>query len=184
MQAIQSLCPSAIVLRQGQVKFSGPADMALSQYLDTAQKSNFIEFKYNKFQPSITFIKICKNELEKGNLLVEIGFKSPMPLNPPVGGVAISSSVGTPVFGTNPRFHQEGYGQPILSEGVLRLVAEKLPIYSGTYHLSAWLGDWQTDYDEKRDILSFDFKSGFLHPNAPSPEKIGFVDTSVQWTVV
>jgi lipopolysaccharide transport system ATP-binding protein len=88
------------------------------------------------------------------------------------------------VFGSNPRFHTNGFGQPRLSEGVLRMKAAPLPVHGGVYRLSVWLGDWHTDYDEKRDVLSFEFKHGHPATNIPNPESIGFTDATAHWSIL
>ena len=106
-----------------------------------------------------------------------------MPLHPAVGGLVLYSTMGTPVFGTNPRIHNNGYGKPKLSSGVLRLVVKNIPIHSGCYKLSVWLGDWQTDYDSKKDVLAFEFKAGQANRNMPSPESIGFLNVDAHWSV-
>lgn len=183
MKAVQSLCKSGIVLDAGRMKFLGGAEQALRVYSESAQLQNYREFQLNDTFPCISFVKVESIELEKGNLVVEIGFKSPFPLNPPVGGLVINSSLGTPVFGTNPRFHSEGYGKIKLNEGILRMVAKDLPIHGGTYRISVWLGDWQKDYDEKRDILAFEFKHGHPGVNTPNPENIGFTDSLATWSI-
>jgi lipopolysaccharide transport system ATP-binding protein len=182
LRAVQTLCNKAIFLQSGCVKHAGSVDECLRAYSDTGAE-NRKEFITDSTRPSISFASIEPSELEKGNLVVEVGFTSPFALSPPVAGLVISSPLGTPVFGTNPRIHNRGFGKPKLSQGILRLVANGLPIHSGSYRLSLWLGDWQTDYDEKRDVLSFDFKGGHPVNNAPSPEVIGFVDMSATWSI-
>ena len=180
--AIQALCQTAMVLRSGQVVCIARPDEAARQYLESAKKANKVEFTAKRDRPCIVSVRIDDAELEKGNMVVEVGFKSPYPLNPPVAGLVVSSSLGTPIFGTNPRFHKNGFGQPNLSEGVLRMAAVDLPIHGGTYYLSVWLGDWQTDFDEKRDVLAFEFRTGQRTSNAPGPDVIGFVDSQVSWS--
>jgi lipopolysaccharide transport system ATP-binding protein len=123
-------------------------------------------------------------QLDKGNLVVTIGFKSPFALNPPVAGLVISSTLGTPVFGSNPRFHKEGFTPSKMSTGFLQMTVNNLPIHGGIYQMSIWLGDWQTDYDEKRDVLSFEFKHGHRSVNAPNPEFMGFMDVPGIWSLL
>jgi lipopolysaccharide transport system ATP-binding protein len=183
MQAVQTLCHKGVVLVSGRIKHHGPIREALQQYLESSATANRAEFAVDASRPSISFVNVDKQQLEMGNLVVEVGFKSPFSLNPPVAGIVVSSSMGTPVFGTNPRFHKDGYGQPKLSEGILRMVVEKLPIHGGTYHLSVWLGDWQSDYDERRDAVMFEFKNGHPASNTPGPEVIGFIDIPAKWNV-
>lgn len=184
MSAVQVLCRKGIVLESGRLKFAGTAEEALRTYSETSKKANQVEFNEDKTRPCIKFVRLNPAQLEAGNLVVDIGFDSPFPLNPPVGGIVVSSLLGTPIFGSNPRFHKAGYGQPKLSRGVLRLTANNLPVHGGVYKLSVWLGDWQTDYDEKKDVLSFEFKHGHPVANTPNPEAIGFTDTNACWSVV
>ncbi len=63
------------------------------------------------------------------------------------------------------------------------MVVGKVPIHAGIYQMSVWLGDWHCDYDEKRNFLSFAFKTGHPEVNTPNPEAIGFMDVPVNWSV-
>jgi lipopolysaccharide transport system ATP-binding protein len=144
--------------------------------------TNTATFLVNDSRPSISFVNVDPSQLEHGNLVVDIGFKSPFLLSPPVAGLVICSTLGTPVYGSNLRFHKDGLIQSKLSEGVLRMTAKHLPVHGGVYKLSVWLGDWETDYDEKRDVLAFEFKHGHPALNTPSPETIGFTDASATWS--
>jgi lipopolysaccharide transport system ATP-binding protein len=184
MRAVQTLCHTGIVLASGRLVCHAMVDQALRQYLQTTKMGKRVEFSFDRTRPCVTFVSLDQDQLDNGNLVVDVGFKSPFPLNPPVAGLVVSSSLGTPVFGTNPRFHKNDFGQPRLASGVLRMVANNLPIHGGTYHLSVWLGDWQTDYDEQRDALAFEFRTGHAAANTPSPETIGFLDMKTNWSVV
>jgi lipopolysaccharide transport system ATP-binding protein len=184
MHAVQSLCHAAVVLSAGRLKFLGAVDQAISEYLGSSQIASKVTFPIREDRPSISFIEIDSEQLQYSNLIVSIGFKSPYPLHPPVGGVVVSSQYGTPVFGTNPRFHTSGFGHPQSAEGVLRMVAHKLPLHGGTYQLSVWLGDWTGDYDEKRDAMSFELKTGHVASNTPPPETIGYVDLPSHWELI
>jgi lipopolysaccharide transport system ATP-binding protein len=184
MSAVQRLCKTGILLEGGRVKCVSNADEVLKVYSGSLGKNNTVAFSVDDSRPSISFITIEQSQLGEGNLVVDVGFKSPVPLNPPVVGLVVSSYLGTPVFGSNPRFHTNGYVQSKLSEGVLRLVANGLPIVGGSYRLSVWLGDWQTDYDAKTNALAFDFKHGHPVSNMPNPEFIGFADAVAKWSVL
>jgi lipopolysaccharide transport system ATP-binding protein len=184
MKAIQTLCQTGIVLEAGRVKCLSTADEALQVYSESTEMQNIATFRVDDSRPSISSVRVDSSELEQGNLIVDIDFKSPFPLSPPIGGLVISSSLGTPVFGSNPRFHNNGFGQPKLCEGVLRMTAQNLPVHGGIYKLSVWLGDWHTDYDEKKDVLAFEFKHGQTAGNIPNPETIGFTDASASWSVL
>jgi lipopolysaccharide transport system ATP-binding protein len=184
MKAIQTLCRTGIVLENGRVKCRSTVEEALRTYSEFAEMHNTARFHVDGSRPCISSVRVDPSELDNGNLIVDIEFRSPFPLSPPIGGLVVSSSLGTPVFGSNPRFHRNGFGRPKLSEGVLRMTAANLPVHGGVYKLSVWLGDWHTDYDEKRDILAFEFKHGHPGSNTPNPEAIGFTDVTASWSVV
>jgi lipopolysaccharide transport system ATP-binding protein len=184
MKAVQTLCQTGIVLEAGCIKCLSTANEALRVYSESTQIQNNAHFRVDGSHPSISSVSVDSSQLGNGNLIVDIGFKSPFPLSPPTAGLVISSSLGTPVFGSNARFHKNGIGHTKLSEGVLRMVANDLPVHGGVYRLSVWLGDRQTDYDEKRDILAFEFKHGHPASDIPNPEAIGFTDVIANWSVV
>jgi lipopolysaccharide transport system ATP-binding protein len=184
MKTIQKLCQTAVVLEAGKIKCRSDVDEAMRAYSESMEIRNTARFHVDDSRPSISSVTVDSSELDQGNLIVDITFKSPFPLSPPVAGLVISSSLGTPVFGSNPRFHNNGFGEPKLSEGVLRMKATNLPVHGGVYRLSVWLGDWHADYDEKRDVLAFEFKNGHPATNVPNPETIGFTDISANWSVL
>ena len=184
LSTVQTLCKTGILLERGRVRCHSNAQEALRAYSESTNKLDSIEFPANNSRPSITSVRLQSSELESGNLVVDIGFKSPFPLNCPVAGLVVYSILGTPIFGSNPRFHKSHFEQQKLSEGILRMAARGLPVHGGTYKLSVWLGDWHTDYDERRDVLSFEFKGGRAVANMPNPETIGFIDTSADWSLL
>ena len=182
MSAVQSLCNTGILLESGRVTCCGDAAETIKRYSSSTKMNTEAHFPTDPTRPSITHVSVDQPSLDQGTLLVKLGFRSPFPLSPPVGGLLLSSQLGTPVYGSNCRFHNEGFGQPKASEGILEMRVDNLPVYGDTYSLSVWLGDWQTDYDSKRDVLAFDFKHGHRPPLVPNPEITGFVATKAHWT--
>jgi lipopolysaccharide transport system ATP-binding protein len=65
--------------------------------------------------------------------------------------------------------------------GTLICDCEALPLVSSTYTISAWLGDWHQDYDEKRDVLSFDLTSGSKTQSGAHPSTVGHLDWPASW---
>ena len=184
MRAVQDICSHGMVFSAGSVQAHGTVDFAIQQYMGTAQQKDQIEFQPNPKGPTIRHIKVNRGQLKQGHLIVDIGFESPFPLSPPVVGVLITSEMGTPVFGSNPRFHKEGYETTRLSKGTVRLTVKELPLCAGIYNLSAWLGDWHRDYDEKRDSIAFEFKEGWSDIQRPNPESVGFIEAAARWSHV
>jgi lipopolysaccharide transport system ATP-binding protein len=181
MQAIRSLCRSSALIDNGRMKFIGGTYEALQMYSQSAKQKLLAKFPGKPEKPTIISVKISPSDLTEGTLVIEIGFESPFPLSPPVGGIVIYSMLGTPVYGSNNRFHNDGYGTPRASSGILRFTVRNLPIYEGIYKLSVWLADWQENYDHISDVLSFELRDGTSRPNLPNPEDIGFVNADAQW---
>ncbi len=61
------------------------------------------------------------------------------------------------------------------------MIAEKIPLLSGTYRLSIWLGDWNKDYDDKPNAVIFDFKPDRKYPHIPNFEGVGALDWVASW---
>jgi lipopolysaccharide transport system ATP-binding protein len=182
MHAIQNLCTRAIALKSGSIHSEGETREVIKEYLKSSDMLTEKSFEANELNPSIISVSIDEKELEKENLRVKIGFNSPFELNPPVAGIVIYSSMGTPVFGTNPRFHIVDNDLGKRKNGYLKMDVDKLPIHGGTYSLSVWLGDWETDYDRKEHAVTFEFKKGSTKSNVPNPENIGFIDIAGKWS--
>ena len=181
MSAVQSLCTNGILLESGRVTYCGVAADTIKQYASGTKMNTTAHFPPDASRPSITHVSVDQSSLDRGTLIVEIGFESPFPLSPPVGGILLSSQLGAPIYGSNCRFHGAGYGQPKSAAGVLQMQADNLPIHGGTYSLSVWLGDWQIDYMDKRDVLAFEFRHGHRAAMVPNTETIGFISTEANW---
>jgi lipopolysaccharide transport system ATP-binding protein len=184
MGAVQSLCSKGVLLSRGHLEHQGPVRETIQKYVAKMDTGSAVRFECKKDKPSITSVEVDAGELKKGNLVVQIGFQSPFPLSPPVPGVIVSSALGVPVFGTNPRFHGRGYSEKAMTEGLLKVRADKIPLISGNYQLSVYLGDWHMDYDQQLDACMFSFEERSQPSNRPASEVIGHLDWGCDWTIV
>jgi lipopolysaccharide transport system ATP-binding protein len=66
--------------------------------------------------------------------------------------------------------------------GTCTLAVPGLALHSGSYSLSAWLGDKIQDFDAKPDAVSFDFVSPRHYPSRPPIHVIGPVDLPCSWS--
>ena len=181
LSALRTLCRTGILLDRGQLREVSPIGKAIQGYLGSTLTGNDIRFQADPKKPSITRVSLDQEGLKVGDLILDISYESPFSLSPPVPGVVITSASGIPVFGSNPKFHREGYAEAASQTGVVRMEARKLPLMGGTYHLSVWLGDWHSNYDHKPDALSFDFKLSSIHHQAPKSDDIGYLDFQATW---
>jgi len=184
MGAVQSLCSKGLLLSKGRLEHKGPVRETIQQYVVKMDASSAVQFEGKKEKPSITSVEVDAGELKKGNLVVKIGFRSPFPLSPPVPGVIVSSALGVPVFGTNPRFHGSDFSGKPMTEGILKVTADKIPLISGNYQLSVYLGDWHMDYDQRLDACTFAFEEQGQPSNRPTSEVIGHLNWECGWSVV
>jgi hypothetical protein len=66
---------------------------------------------------------------------------------------------------------------------VVTAVLDQAPLHSDTYILSVFLGDATMDYDQKIDVVQFDFVSPRFYPQLPPLQIIGPADFSWRWTL-
>jgi lipopolysaccharide transport system ATP-binding protein len=92
--------------------------------------------------------------------------------------------MGTPIFGSNPRFQPQANQLKNSKSGIVRFRVDGLPIHAGKYQVSVWLGDWHCDFDTQPDAISFDFRPDHSFSNMPNPENIGHLDWSCAWTMI
>jgi len=180
--ALQSICDSAIWLSQGKLAGQGPINDCLAEYLRTgSQQVTFSRPSNDK--PHITSVRIDPKALAEGRIQIEVGFKSPFPLVPPVVGIIVSSKFGQPISGGNGRMAGEAWKPKPAHAGVVTAFLDQVPLHSDTYHISVYLGDAGSDYDQKLDVMEFDFVSPRFYPQLPPLQIIGPADFPWRWSL-
>nr|UXE45145.1 vitamin B12 import ATP-binding protein BtuD [uncultured bacterium] len=183
MGAVASLCETALLLQNGQVKAVGRTDKIIEEYMQVSIPVSQACFIEREGMPSITGISLDQEAVRRGHFSAQIEFVSPYPLRPPVGGFIVSTLTGVPVWGTNGRFHPADNRIVSAQRGTLECSASSLPLLPSTYTLSGWLGDWHQDFDQKLNVLSFDFNPNAEVSLRPDPNAIGHIDWHASWTV-
>jgi lipopolysaccharide transport system ATP-binding protein len=182
MAAVTSLCSSGILLSGGQIAFAGAIETAISEYGRSAEVCYSISIPSTDSKASICAIKVDREALAAGHLVVDIVFAAPKPLSIAIGGVVLRALSGEAIWGSNNQFHDHGSETRGLARGTLRCVARNLPIVPGQYLLSVWLSDWHEPLDSKIDILRVDFGLESTHPLRPPPAAIGYMDWPARWS--
>jgi lipopolysaccharide transport system ATP-binding protein len=178
--ALASLCTRGIVLEAGSVEADTDIHTALSLYVKSSSHKRMS--RYDKLKkPTIDRVTIDDAALQNGTIEVRISFVSPFDLDPPIGGVVITDAHGTPILGTNARMHPEGFERHRARSGVLVCRIPRLPLHSGEYGISAWLGDMHQDYDAEQGILWFHFASPQFRPEIPPVAAIGPLNVTAFW---
>ena len=178
--ALQSICRRGLWLRSGQVAFDGTINECLSAYLRTSTQE--VKFSGGE-KPHITFVRVDHAALAQGRIQIEVGFKSPFPLSPPVVGIIVSTKFGQPLSGGNGRMVGAAWQPGSVASGTVTARIDQVPLHSDTYRISVFLGDAGMDYDQKPDVLEFDYISPRFYPQLPPLELIGSVDFAWQWSL-
>jgi lipopolysaccharide transport system ATP-binding protein len=180
--ALQSICTVGIWLSQGQLAGQGPIGECLASYLHTgSRKAEFPPPAVDR--PYITSVRVDPRSLAEGRIEVEVGFSAPFALSPPVVGITLSSKFGYPIAGSNGRMAGDAWRPQPARAGVVTAHLDHVPLHSDTYLVSAYLGDASMDYDQKVDVVEFDFVSPRFHPQMPPLQVIGQGDFGWRWSL-
>ncbi len=181
---VASLCNKAILLRNGRLLMTGPVRDILQHYTSEASKES-IEFQLEPGQVGITRIIIDQARLSAGDLLMDVSFTSPTPLNPPIVGVVISTMLGVPVFATDPLMHPEDYKAQPMREATARVHVPDLRLHPGEYRASVFLAEMGEPWDYRRDVLSFEFVPRRpIAARCPPIETIGPLIVEARWELI
>jgi lipopolysaccharide transport system ATP-binding protein len=178
MAAISGLCKRGIFIDRGKISFAGDVREAIDRYASSHDLSSSVHFQGDPTKPSILSVSIDQAALADGDLIVDIAFSSPFPLRP-VPGALVKSSLGIAILDTDTRIHPTEYNPESTNSGVLKLVARQIPLVSGRYFVSVWLSDWQTDYDHKDTVISFDFPR--MRNSTSKTTGCGLLDLDARW---
>jgi len=178
--AISALCSTGILLQAGRCVVGGDIREVLREYNSQGTK-DLIEFSGDVRKPCITSVAIDQKNLLDGDFTLEVSFASPFPLNPPIIGVVVSNSLGVPVFGSNPLMHPDGFSPKPMTSGIARVRVSDLPVHPGEYRVTVFLGESGSNYEIRRDVISFDFIPRVPVVNCPPVESIGPLNVEARW---
>ncbi|MDR7127719.1 lipopolysaccharide transport system ATP-binding protein [Algoriphagus sp. 4150] len=181
MDAINSLCQSVLVLDRGTVDIKGDVQGGLERYMGKLALKSEITFTSDLVKPSILEVKLFQSDNE---LKFRVVFESPFLLNEPSIGIVVYNQFGSPVFGSNPRFHKSKSIPNKTKKGIFEAVVNNPELHSGIYKISVWLGDSIGDYDVKLDTLIFEYVSNKKYTQKPDPKNIGSIDKFFDWKFI
>jgi lipopolysaccharide transport system ATP-binding protein len=180
LEALRAICKTGLLLQAGRVQALGPINDVATLY-HQPQSELAADFPAAVDKPSITRVAVDQARLAAGDLVVQIHFTAPFALRPPVGGLILSTVEGRPLFGANMRTHPPARPGGEAARGVCTLTVPRLALHTGSYVLSAYLGDQTHDYDQKIEAVSFTFVSPHHYPGRPPLHIIGPVDFGCTW---
>ena len=185
MAAVKQLCNNAILINNGKVDAFENTSKVLGTYFSQNNSLSINERKITLYRPTITGAEVDFDGLNEEKLICSISFKSPFLIEKPNIGIVLRSANGNPVFGTNFKIHPGISTKDSVSEGIAVLTIAHLPIHSGTYTLSIYLGDEWHDYDERIDYISFtlDKKNTLPLKANTSTVDIGPLQIDAKWVL-
>ena len=185
MAAVKQLCNNAILINNGKVDAFENTSKVLGTYFSQNNSLSINERKITLYRPTITGAEVDFEGLNEEKLICSISFKSPFLIEKPNIGIVLRSANGNPVFGTNFKIHPGISTKDSVSEGIAVLTIAHLPIHSGTYTLSIYLGDEWHDYDERIDYISFtlDKKNTLPLKANTSTVDIGPLQIDAKWVL-
>lgn len=180
MDAIRNLCSKCLLLKNGYIVGNGETNSVISSYIGSYQFSLKREF-YDSPNSYMKWVAIDPKGIQEGHFILEVGFDSPHDIDYPVVGFVIYNQFGTPVFGSNPRFHKDQYQPKKGKNGVIKAYLKTLALHTGIYKLSVWFGDGLNDFEHHEDVLAFEYVSPISYTQRPNPLIIGSFDPMVTW---
>jgi lipopolysaccharide transport system ATP-binding protein len=181
MGSVAALCSTGMRLQAGRIAAAGPIQEVIASYLAAPLTATQAAFEPKAGRPSVTAVRLDEGALGRGDFIAAVDFVSPFPLRPPVVGIVLHNQSGVPVWGTNGRFHpweKTDFGR---AEGTVICEARALPLAPGSYRMTVWLSDWHADYEERQDVLSFDFNRDADGPRRPPAHVIGNLEWPPVW---
>ena len=181
LEALRAICRTGLYLTAGRVQAVGPINEVATLY-HQPQSELAANFPVAPDKPCITRVAVDQVGLANGDLVVQLHFTSPFALRPPIGGLILSTIEGRPLFGANMRMHPPAHASEA-AQGICTFKVPQLALHTGSYVLSAYLGDQTNDYDQKIEAVSFTFVSPHHYPGRPPLHIIGPVDLNCTWSI-
>lgn len=181
MGAVSALCSRGLLLTGGKLEHAGTAEEVVQRYANSAAEQYDVGFSANPKKPSITRVTVDREALAERCLRVKIEFISPVKLSRPIGGVVLKDAGGSPVWGSNGRFHPHAYENEDGYEGEITFETVDLPLVYGQYLISVWLAEWSVDHDSKIDCLKINFKSDEFNTLLRPASVNGYLDWPANW---
>jgi lipopolysaccharide transport system ATP-binding protein len=186
MGAINDLCNRGILLKNGMIHLEGSINLLISEHLKTNSSLVYYNEEQDNKGPKITKAIINESQLNANNIQLEIHFESPFILKTPNIGIVISDTFDIPIFGSNALIHDSWANDSInCTKGIASLNITNVPLLTGNYNVSLFLGDSKKDYSHYKNCLSFEFISSNINNiNIPNKKYIGCINISnAKWTL-
>ncbi len=180
MDAVTNLCNKCIYLKRGEIVMFDDTSKVIDAYLKDNRSIEKSKDTFDPKQAKILNVELDSVELLKGNIKVSVEYNWPLEVNPNVG-ITFSTMFGSIIYGTNFSLHHNETLDVHVKHGIAIFYVDNIPLHSGSYNLTVYLGDGYHNLDIKFDALTFDFisTSGIINPY--SHQIIGPLNIPARW---
>lgn len=173
MGAIQSLCNTAIYLKNGEFVAMGNAKAIVGGYL--GEKNNLSNYK--EYDSILKYVKIVQ---EKDFIILTAAYDLAAPILTPSLGFVLYNNEGIPIFGTNPIMENIEFNSRSYTSGTIEVKITEPKLIDGDYILSVWFGDGKENFLEDLECLTFEV-SGMTSNKLYSQSIVGNIVPKTEW---
>lgn len=177
MDAVRKLCKKALLLEKGYVTSTGMVSEVIPTYLGKGNSSIVRGANYKYFSK----VELNFELLKVGIFELLVSVKSETILKKPILGFILYNQLGTPVFGSNPKFHSDQFQYVSFFSATAKARIERVRLHSGSYQISLWLHNGLTLLEYVEYAIQFDYISPSIYFDMPDPLFIGAYDPEVKW---
>lgn len=194
LEAVRSLCPSAIWLENGVIQESGTTDRVIDGYLNNVtavtearlsreQRIGDNEDRWGSGEVEITDVRFLdaqgreRRAFKTGEkMVVRLRYQAHTEVQQPVFGLAIYASDGIQINGPNTKFSDYTV-ESVEGSGEIDYIVDVLPLLEGSYELSAVVYDQDGlhAYDHQHRMHTFIVQRGAVK------ERYGMIYMPAQW---
>lgn len=180
MDAVTNLCNKCIYLKKGEIVMFDETRLVIDAYLKDNKVVEVRDEFFDETKAKILNIELDSTELLKGNIKISVEYNWPLDVNPSVG-ITFSTMFGSIIYGTNFSLHHNDSLDVHVKHGIATFFVDNIPLHSGSYNITVYLGDGYHNLDIKFDALTFDFvsNSGIINPY--SHQIIGPLNLPARW---
>lgn len=182
MSAVESLCTKSIVLKNGQLHFSGSSTKAIQEYLNIVEggssthNGSLILNSTNPAKPVQKVEVLCDGKNSSTaymgcRLEIRIHFKAANTLEAPVLGVILKDSQNVPMIGVNNKHYIGNLANQPVSEGYISMIIPYLPLFEGIYHVDIHFGNAFQDLEVHRDCFQLTIEPQKFTISGEMPDK-------------
>lgn len=182
MSAVESLCTKSILLKNGQLHFSGSSAEVIQQYTNLMEGSllgNTGTIQLNLNDPSKPVRKIellCDGKNSSSaymgcRLEIRVHFKTDEAFEAPVLGLIFKDNQGIPMIGINNKHYVGNLATQPVSEGYISMIIPYTTLFEGIYHIDIHFGNAFQDIEVLRDCFQFTIEPMKFTTSGEMPDK-------------